>query len=332
MISKNKILPMALVIVLSAIFFGVFTQKKSAPSTDHTTHQTILQKQKLYEQAKKYPGLPKAEITEQEKQSGCGAFLEAIETKSIEDLFADFNSGALAIDSKCVEIPESSRPFFGDLNEICKQRVDGKPTQECTSRLVLYKFIRLRKATENEDIRNLPTELLIQRFMGSLMDMDYLKNGLGPLRELAKEIYYRLPQSESAARAMAVGYIAEDHLSPELQQEFRKMIYEARERFPDSMDLFELDLVDKKNNDPNEAKKIIEAYYKQYPQSGLSHYHMGCQAWRENRFADAQKFFSEAVNLTPQHKRFTDTYEASLKTPPPKEVCQITINFNPQQF
>lgn len=93
-----------------------------------------------------------------------------------------------------------------------------------------------------------------------------------------------------------------------------------------------MNLVHQKINSKENFRKEILNYYRNYPNSGIANYHMGCLEWSDNNKNAAQALFQKAVQLNPREKRFVATLEKSKTVQPPEYICEVQVGFSPDQF
>ena len=178
----------------------------------------------------------------------------------------------------------------------------------------------------------LPTEVLIQKLMALLMG-SFFSNGhdLQQLKQLGVKLYERLPESESAAKAASIGYLVDAHLSSEEQDIYNKTLRDARNKFPENWEIYEMDLVRRKTQNDPEYRNEITKYYQAHGQSAIGQYYMGCLEWADGHEQSARDLF-KAASQSSKEARFLETYQKALSQQPPSKVCSVKINFDPDKF
>jgi tetratricopeptide (TPR) repeat protein len=318
---------LALVLILSASLF--LTQNKTTKIDELTQPQTT----KLIDRVKQFPGLQKPNLSEQEKASHCAAALESIETLPLKTLLYDIQNDQLKLDPKCFESQTQNWSTLQDFPEACLTRVNNELSQTCVQSLFSYKTIRIHQATANENVAQLSLELLINRLM-ALLNQEMLTSADGKkmLREVGMELRSRLPDSDSAAKAAALGYLIEDQLDTQNALAFQELLGQLRTQFPESWDIFEMELVHLKTADSKKYVQSITDHYQSHPDSAIATYHWGCLSWQKGQAQPARELFRKAASIKPDDKRFSQTYDQSVKVNPPEKVCQVQISFNPESF
>jgi hypothetical protein len=328
----------AAILVVFAVLFYVFWKKTSSPlepvAIESSKPIVTSPEEKLFDRVKEFPGLTQTNLSSAEKTSECKSALEAIETQSLNTLLYDLNNGKLVLNGTCLFTTKSTTPMLENFPEVCLVRDgEGQISKECTVKLYFYKAIRIHQATLDAELKGLSTEILINKLIGLLAEQAYNSaDGLKRLRNTGAELRERLPDSSSATKAALVGYLGDEHLNKTEQQVYDALLNEARHKFPDNWEIFEMDLVRKKSVDENVFKSEVKNYYEQYPNSPIATYHMGCVVWDGNDRAGAVALFETAKKLLPEDKRFADTYAKALTAKPPEKICSVQINFNPEQF
>lgn len=190
---------------------------------------------KLIDRVKQFPGLQKPNLTEQEKVSFCAAALESIETLPLKTLLFDIENDQLKLDPKCFEFQTKPWSALKDFPQACLTRIKNELSQTCVQSLFSFKAIRIHQATAAEKVAQLSLELLINRLM-ALLNQEMLTSADGKkmLREVGLELRSRLPDSDSAAKAAALGYLIEDQLDLNDAQAFQDLLGQLRTQFPQS--------------------------------------------------------------------------------------------------
>jgi TolA-binding protein len=198
---------------------------------------------------------------------------------------------------------------------------------------MIYKGLRIHRATLDSQIDNLSTEVLIQKFVGMMFDgsMDQA-NGIQEMREIGIKIYERLPESLSAAKVALIGFILENKLNETDRLSFEKILAQAQERFPDNWDLYEVSLMNRKSRSEKEYQAAVKTFYQTYPDSALAAYHLGCVFWTKTDLPAAQKYLKLAYDREPTNKRFQESWTQSQKLPAQERVCSLQIGFDPSNF
>lgn len=332
---KKNLLVIGIVALATAFYFFSKSKKPEISTTTAVTaRQTKPTGTKLIDQVRDFPGLPTAKLSAQEKSSECKSALESIETLPLTTLLQDLKDGRIKLKGECLFSGKSTISSLNDFPEACEARQpDGQVTTDCAAKVLFYKALRIHHATINENSKGLSTEILINKLIGLLADQAFASpTGLKLMRDVGRELRERLPQSDSAAKAELIGYLADDNLPPEGKQYYETKLDEARQQFPENWEIYEMDLIRKKSMNEKLYDDEIKKYYSQNPNSGIATYHMGCSAWNHADKVRALEFFDVAKKIAPQDKRFADTYSKASTLSPPEKVCTVQINFNPEQF
>lgn len=332
----KKIIRIAVVVPL--IVAGYFASRKDAPAdigeADLTPRKATTSSTKLIDQVREFPGLPAANLSAKERSSECKAAIESIETLPLNTLSYDLQNGRINLKGDCLFTTKNDIPLLQGFPEVCTTRTaEGQLSQDCVSKLFFYKALRIHHATIDQDAKGLSTEILINKFIGLLAEQGFASpSGLKLMRDVGSTLRERLPNSESAARAALIGYLADDNLPADQKQKYEGMLDEARRQFPENWEIYEMDLVRKKLADEKSYNDEIQRYYTQNPNSAIAAYHMGCKAWSAADKVGALTFFEAAKKIVPQDKRFADTYAKALSVTPPEKVCSVQFNFTPDHF
>ncbi len=321
------------VVVSICIIAGVFFLNSKTSSNSEAKKIIALKSEKLMDQAKNHPGLTKPNLSETENSSDCKSVFESIETLPLKTLIYDLKEERLNLNSECLLKNFPKVKSLIGFPEACKTTKGAEPTTECIEKLFKYKSMRIHNATKNTDIDTLDTAVIIQKFMAIMSDesMNSAEGQLA-LRTIGQKLYERLPNSETAAKAAALGVVISDKLSEEEHSKINELLDSARSKFPNNWEIYELDLIRRKGQNLESFKNEIVSYYTKFPNSAISQYYMGCLNWSENKATIARDFFKSTTTINPKDIRFSGTYEQSLKTNPPEKVCSVQINFNPDDF
>ncbi len=324
---KTPYFLLGLVLILSTYLF--LPQNKPTKNNQ----QSQPQQAKLIDRVKQFPGLQKPNLSEEEKVSLCAAALESIETLSLKTLIYDIENNQLKLDPKCFESQTKTWSALKDFPQACLTRINNELSQTCIQSLFSFKALRVHQATAKENVAQLSLELLINRLM-ALLNQELLTSADGKkmLREVGLELHSRLPNSDSAAKAAALGYLVEDQLDANSAQAFQELLGQLRTQFPESWDIFEMELVHLKTADSKKYVESITNHYQSNPDSAIATYHWGCLSWQKGKAQPARELFQRAVSMKPDDKRFLQTYDQSLRVNPPEKVCQVQISFNPESF
>lgn len=317
-------------IILGATIYFLFPQSKPLNLDQEQMQPQVV---KLIDRIKQFPGLQKPNLTAAEKASQCAAALESIETLPLKTLLYDLQHDRLRLDPQCFESQTKSWSALKNFPQDCLKKLNNELSQNCAQSLFSFKTIRIHQATANEDLSELSLELLINRLM-ALLNQEMLgsSDGKKMLREVGLELQSRLPDSASAGKAAALGYLIEDQLNATDTTAFQELLSQLRAQFPENWDIFEMELVHLKTADTKKYQESITNHYQSNPSSAIATYHWGCLNWQKGQPDPARELFQKAVSLKPNDKRFLQTYEQSLKLQPPEKVCQVEISFNPESF
>jgi hypothetical protein len=322
------------IFILFIVMTVVYLKTTNSKKTDAGIQKEVqLVPEKLIDQAKNHPGLKKAMLTGAEDSSDCKSALESIETLPLKTLLYDLKENKLKLSSDCLFMNFPQSKSLAGFPEVCSVTQKADLSDECVAKIFEYKSLRIHHATKNTDLDTLETAVIIQKFMAVLSD-DSMDNsdGHAVLRKIGQKLYERLPESESAAKAAALGFIVSEKLTPEEQAKINFVLDSARSKFPNNWEIYEIDLIRKKGQSLENFKNEILNYYGKFPNSAISQYYMGCLNWSENKAAVARDFFKSATTINSKDTRFTGTYEQSLKTNPPEKVCSLKISFDPDDF
>ena len=241
-------------------------------------------------------------------------------------------SEQLTFDPSCFQAFIEKYPFLKGFPETCQLNKEGKLVNPCASQLLAIKAIRIHMATQSQSTDTLSTDLLINRLFALLTNQSIgTPEGTQAIKEVGRELFKRMPNNESAAKAAGLGYLIDDHLSPEDQQYFSDLGSEIRNRFPDNWEIYEINLLSKRNINKEEFENTIKSTYESNPESAIANYYMGCAKWKYKAFNEARAYFQKALQLSPHHERFAQTLKSSSDTSNEK-VCRFAIGFNPDNF
>lgn len=288
---------------------------------------------KLIEQIKEHPGLKVAQLSSDEKASECKAALELIETLPFRSLVSDLTNGQLKLDPRCMFL--KTKPFqkLDGFPQVCEDVKDGALSRDCLDKLLYYKALRIHYGTLDADLSSLPNEVVIQKLMALLLENAFqTDDGLKLLKAVGEEVYRRLPWSEPAAKAATIGYFVAHDRSAEDDARFEALLREARGKFPESWELFEMEVTRKKLKNDLSYKDDVRNLYRQYPETALAMYYRGCLYWAESQATEARDLFRRATEASPGDRRLSKTLQESLSKVPPEFVCSIHIGVNPDDF
>ena len=287
----------------------------------------------LSERAKQFPGLTKPNLSDAELKSECRQAIESIETLPLKTLVYDLGNGHLKLNADCLTHLKTNDNFLKGFPQVCEKLENGTPTSECVQKLFFYKALRINEATKNQALDSLATEIIINKLIALLADNAFATpEGLKTIREVGAKLYERLPNSESAAKAAIIGYLGEDGLAEQDKLNYDQISDEARAKFPNNWDIYEMDLIRKKSKNEESFKSEVLKHYANQPESSIAIYYMGCINWSDNKAVLARTFFKSAAERSPADKRFADTLQKSLSMNPPEKICAVQIGFNPDQF
>lgn len=288
--------------------------------------------QDLFSQAKSYAGLAQPHLSDDELKSDCRSALETIETQPLAALIESVVQKKIKLDSKCLFLSQKQTEFLKGFPEVCEISEQSEPSAECLQKIFYYKVLRVHTATIGQNLEQLPTEVLIQKLMAVLMgQLLSSADDLKQLKQLGVKLYERLPESESAAKAASIGYLVDDHLSSEEQAVYNKTLRDARNKFPENWEIYEMDLVRRKAQNDPEYRSEITRYYQAHSQSAIGQYYMGCLEWADGHEQSARDFFKAASQASTE-SRFLETYQKALSQQSPSKVCSVKINFDPDKF
>jgi tetratricopeptide (TPR) repeat protein len=332
---KNKIFfgIAVFVVILSSSFY--FTSKNRFTTLTSPEPVSVESSSTLIEKAKQAPGLSQPHLSEEEKSNAvCKPALESIETLPLNTLVYDLTNGSLALHPDCLFHEKNEFTMLKGFPQSCEVRVEGKPTQDCIKQLFFYKAMRVNRATIDQDLSHLPTEVIIQKLvaiLGSFFD-GVTPEVLKQLSAVGAQLRERLPESASAHKAALLGVLANDNATTEEKVRYQQELNQSRQKFPNDWDLFEMDLIQKKKNDKEEYNKEVQIFYGAHPKSAIALYHRGCLSWSQGQAAEAQDFFKQALDIAPNDTRFKDTYQKSLTSATADTVCSVQLNFDPDRF
>jgi len=335
MISK-KLLTTSIVIGVALAGYFLYRNKPSVLKPEHPPKNDSLMgvpTTSLGEKAKAYSGLLAPKLSEEEKASDCKSSLESIETLPLQTLIYDLSNGRLTLDAKCLFLNKKIAPSLAGFPEVCKNLKSENPDKECIEKLFFYKAARIHQATIGENLDSLQTEVIIHKLIALMMDQSFsTPEGLQLIRQVGGKLYERLPNSDSAAKAAMLGYIGDDNLSEKNKVALDALLTEAREKFPENWEIYEMDLMRLKRSNEGDFKNRIVSFYESNGSSPIGQYYMGCLNWSEGKANAAQEFFRTANLNAPSDKRFSETYQKSMASKPPDKVCSVQIGFNPDNF
>lgn len=324
-----------MVFILFAVAVGFYLHK---PTTNTKKVQAQVVSKKTYstsltEQIREFPGLEKPKLNEKESQSECKEALESIETLPLQTLIYDLGHNKFKLKSDCLFISKNDIALLKDFPEVCEKIENNEPTKECNEKLLFYKALRIHHATMNDDLNSLSTEMIINKLIGLMIENAFnTPDDLKQMRAVGTKIYERMPDSESAAKAAIVGYFSDDNLATSDKENYNQLLDEARNKFPENWEIYEMDLVRKKMNNDDNFKNEVMTYFQNHPESGIANYHMGCLHWTNKNVTEARALFQKAVQLSQNDSRFATTLQESQTANPPEKICLVQIGFNPENF
>ena len=330
---KNRVL--ILTVIVASIAAYLYFHKSSVVIKKAQTQQISLESssKSLTEQIKNFRGLDKPKLSPQESQSDCKIALESIETLPLQTLIYDISHNKFKLKSDCLFFSKNSMPLLNNFPEVCEKIENNEPSKDCIEKLFLYKALRIHHATINDDLDSLSTEIIINKLIGLMAENAFnTPDGLKLVRAVGTKIYERLPDSDSAAKAALVGYFGDENLPDSERINYNNLLDDARRKFSENWEIYEMDLVRKKNNDNGGFKSEVTNYFQAHPESAIANYHMGCLNWSDRKAENARKLFQKALNLSPSDQRFTATLQKSQTMVPPEKVCSIQVNFDPDKF
>lgn len=331
---RKSTLLIPLVLILGMAGFVLFKNKTTVTTAPPETSPTsAVKSQKLMDQVKDFPGLPKAKLSELEKTSVCKDTLESIETLPFKTLIYDLENGNLKFDPQCPSLNVSS-PSLEGFPEACLKLENDKPSPQCQEKLLLFKALRIHQATVGENLDGLPTEALINKLVGLLIE-DKLNSeeGQKALHDVGLKLYERLPDSASAAKAAAIAYLSEsEQASPDSQKKLEKVLEDSRTKFPEDWELYEIDLARRSRQSIDDFEAEVRRFYAAYPNSAVGNYYMGCISWINKDAVQARSFFKIATERAPKDQRMQGTLTDAIANEPPAKVCGVSISFNPENF
>lgn len=329
---KNQIYAfMAILLLFAAVSYFVKRSpiKKTETNLEQNTNELS---QKLSEQLKNFQGLEKSTLSESEKSTTCGATYEKLEIYSMKVLLEDLKNGDLNINTDCFKKDIKKIGILKGFPQTCQLDDLGQFSVTCQMQVLTIRSIRIHRATVNQAPTTLSTDLLINRLMAYLTTLSIeTPEDKKNLRELGNELYSRLPHNESAAKAAGIGYVIDDNLSPEDQLKFSELGHEIRNKFSDNWQIYEIDLLSKRNLNREEYDSTIQSTYESNPNSAISNYHMGCKSWSHGNHQEARDYFQKASQINPANKIFAKTLKDS-SDPKFERVCQFQISFDPESF
>lgn len=331
---KKIILP-AFILVIMILVYLKYSQPSVAAENknENKTFSKTTPSKSLLDQIKQFQGLEKARLSEQELKSECKEDLEAVETLPLETLIYDLKNKKLNLKSDCFFIDRNTTPLLSGFPQICRNFENNEPTKECVEKLFFYKALRIHQATMKDNLDNLQTEIIINKLIGLLAENAVqTAGGLKMIRDVGAKLYERLPDSESAAKAAALGYLADDKLSDSDKVSYDEILNQARRKFPENWEIYEMDLIRRKMKNDNSFETEVLNYFQKNPSSGIANYYMGCLAWNKQNATEARSFFQIAAQLQSSDQRFSSTLQKSQTVNPPEKVCTVQVNFDPNQF
>lgn len=332
--SMKKNILFVLIITVATIVYLNF-HKPSANSKEFQAQSTSSKNssKSLTDQIKQFPGLDTPKLSPQESQSECKEALESIETLPLQTLIYDLGHNKFKLKSDCLFISKNSIALLDNFPEACEKIENNEPSKACIEKLFFYKALRIHHATINDDLDSLPTEIIINKLIGLIAENAFnTPDGLKLVRAVGAKIYERLPESESAAKAAVIGYFGDENLSDIDRTSYNKLLDEARSKFPENWEIYEMDLVRKKMNNDDSFKNEVVNYFQSHSDSAIANYQMGCFYWSDSKVDEAQNLFKKSVQLSPNDQRFVGTLQKSQTMTPPEKVCSVQINFDPDKF
>lgn len=315
--------------------YSSLSKYRSTESAQTTKVQSIDPAKKLLAQAKQVESTISAKLTEAEKiDLNCANSLEAIETLPMKSLLEDLKNNRINLDKSCLfKSTQSNLQSLAGFPDVCSVSKDKEISADCEEKLFLYKALRIHHNTSQQDLRGLPTEILLQKFFGIIADQSFSSpDGVSLFREASKELHQRLPESLSAAKANVISYLMDGNLNNDDQGNFDEALKEARQKFPNDWEIYEMSLIRKKMLDEDAFRSEILEYYAKQPQSAIANYYMGCIQWASGNIESARIYFKKASELGPGDGRFKETYENSLSKSAGDQVCAVKVNFNQDDF
>jgi hypothetical protein len=315
---------------LGAIGFMVYQNRK--------TIQSLKESQRYYRQARQYSGRPvnvSAEIPV-ETLNDCPRFFDQLETLPIESLMFDLKAKRLGIPARCEQDPISNDLFVKFQQNCSPELLDRNQdvaNENCESSLFQYRARRIQLWTQNRDLKELSTDLVIQRFFG-LLAAGGMKApaGADEVRAIALELESRMPQSAAPYRIEVASYLNDQNLTAEESQRYAAVLREARLRDPEDWQLFEVQLLKQSKEDPVGYEQAVQAFMASQPTLPISLYHGGCVAWNHGNRDQATELFRRASQGAPRDPRFNSTSQkaqtANLGTP----ICTAPLTFNLEDF
>ncbi len=330
---KKSILIVLIIVVATAVYLNFLKSKAMPKEMQDQSISTNSSSKSLSDQIKQFPGLDKPKLTLQESQSECKEALESIETLPLQTLIYDLGHKKFKLNSDCLFISKNKLDLLKDFPEVCEKFENNEPSKLCIEKLFFYKALRIHHATINDNLDSLSTEIIINKLIGLIADNSFsTPDGLKLIRVVGAKIYERLPESESAAKAAAVGYFGEENLSDVDKATYNKLLDEARLKFSENWEIYEMDLVRKKMKNDGSFNNEVVSYYQNHPESPVANYQMGCLDWSNSKADEAQNLFQKAVQLSPNDQRFAETLQKSKTMRTPEKVCTVQINFDPDKF
>jgi len=334
MVSMNSTVQRQLyVLVLCALFGVIFMVYQNHQST-----KPIRQDQKLFSQARQYPGrpLPKTEAaaTDPEQPADCAGFYEKVETLPMESLVFDLREGRLTLPAPagCKQDPLTAKLFIA-LQTSCAPAQIAQSTQACETALFQYRARRIQLWSEGQSLKELSTDILVQRFFGLLASGAVFEpGGADEVRKLSQELQLRMPTSSSPLRIAVVSYIVDSDLTPEEAESFETILREARSQAPEDWQLFEIELIRKAGAQPEAYARSVQEFLTSNPHSPIGLYHGGCVAWNSGRREEAQQYFHKAREGAPLDSRFAEAALKSQAADLGTSICTATLSFNSADF
>lgn len=289
--------------------------------------------QMLIERVKEAPGLESSRLSESEKSGECKGTIESIQTLSLKTLAFDLAAGNLKLTTDCLPVSGTNEIFLKGFPAVCEKRENGQATAECLQKLLFYKALRIHHDTINDSLDGLSTEIIIQKWIGLMVDMaPASKSGLQMMKAVGQKLLERLPNSASAMKAALIGDFIDEELPAEQKRLLSAKIHEARELYPDNWDIYEMDLIRQREENPEGFRRSVNDFNQKNPNSPIGNYYVGCLAWSEGNQAKARQYFQRATELSPQDNRFMDTLKKSTASKPEEKVCTVQVSFSPDSF
>jgi hypothetical protein len=307
----------------------------------------VPQPQSLYLQAKEFPGRPvqedevrtrlneKTDSATRLAESAsrfCEKFEMQVETLPLPSLLADLKDGKIKLPNMC-ESDEATTRLFQALRDSCSAEELKKEINGCEQNLFSYRARRIQLWAADQPVQSLSLEVIMQRFFGLLnaeLPMGQLRGE--DLRDIARELKKRIPESGTPSRIEAVSYFFDADPSPAGRLALRQALQEARRQNPEDWQIFEFQLMQEAQEDLGRYKQMIQRLLAQQPDSLIGVYHSACLLWKQKQKAQALDLFRKAADMDPKENRFRETYEKARLTAPDFPVCTASMRFSPDQF